>query len=119
MYTHRIMKLLWTAFFFTALPALAGNPLSGTWKVNFSKSTFSQKPQKYEIANGTYKCLTCDPPAVVKADGADQPDSGHPAYDTMSLRIIDPKNIEIVNKKAGKLVAEVKITISDDNAVAT
>jgi hypothetical protein len=112
------MKFLFGVLLFSALPALAAEPFTGTWKIDVASAKFSQKPAKYELANGTYKCLTCDPPVTVKADGKDQAVSGHPSYDTMSVRIIDDHSIELIEKKAGKIVSKVRISVSSDGATA-
>ena len=105
------MRLLWSLLLCSALPILAmpaAEPFTGTWKADVSKGKLSTKPDKIELANGTYKCSTCDPPISVKADGSDQPVTGHPAYDTMSVHIIDDHNIEVVAKKAGTVVFDEK-----------
>lgn len=112
------MRLLCVVLLFSALPALAAEPFTGTWKLDVASAKFSQKPTRIELANGTYKCPTCDPPMTVKADGKDQTVSGHPSYDTMSVRIIDDHSIEEIGKKAGKTVVKVKITVSSDGATA-
>jgi hypothetical protein len=93
-------------------------PFTGTWKLDLAKAKFSQKPTTFELANGTYKCLTCDPPVTVKADGKDQAVSGHPSYGTVSVRIIDDRSVEQIEKKAGKLVSQSKTTVSSDGATA-
>ena len=113
------MKLLGTILLCGALPMLAAEPFTGTWKIDVSKAKFSQKPEKVELANGTYKCLTCDPPFTVKADGTDQPVTGHPGFDTLSVRIIDDHSIEATAKKAGKVVSEEKTTVSPDGMTET
>ena len=84
------MKTLCTCLLFGALRLVAADPFTGTWKIDLSKAQFSRKPSKLEIANGTYKCLTCDPPVTVKADGTDQPVSGQAGFDTLSVRIVIP-----------------------------
>ena len=116
------MRLLWSLLLCSALPILAmlaAEPFTGTWKADVSKGKFSPKPDKIELANGTYKCSTCDPPISVKADGTDQSVSGHPAYDTMSVHIIDDHNIEVVAKKAGTVVFDEKTTVAADGMTAT
>jgi hypothetical protein len=116
------MRLLWSLLLCSALPVLAmaaAEPLTGTWKIDVSKARFSTKPEKIELANGTYKCSTCDPPITVKADGADQAVTGHPGYDTMSVHIIDDHNIEVVAKKAGKVVFDEKTAVAADGMTAT
>jgi hypothetical protein len=116
------MRLLWGLLLFSALPLVAmpvAEPFTGTWKSDVSKAKFSTKADKIELANGTYKCSTCDPPISVKADGTDQPVTGHPGYDTMSVRIIDDHNIEVVAKKAGTVVFDEKTSVAADGMTAT
>jgi len=113
------MRLLWSLLFCGALPMLAAEPFTGTWKIDVSKAKFSQKPDKIELANGTYKCLTCDPPVTVKADGRDQPVTGHPGYDTLSVRILDDHTVESLGKKAGKVTFEEKTMVAPDGMTAT
>ena len=113
------MKLLWTVLLCSAVPAMAAEPFTGIWKMDASTLRFSNKPIRYELANGTYKCLDCDPPVVVKADGTDQPVAGQPAYDTMSVRIIDDHTIEVVTKKAGRPYLDSKRTVAPDGRTAT
>jgi hypothetical protein len=85
---------------FGALRMMAADPFTGTWKIDLSQAKFSQKPIKIELANGTYKCLSCDPPITVKADGTDQPVSGQPGFDTFSVHVVDDHHLEAVAKKA-------------------
>ncbi len=59
------------------------------------------------------------PAGSVKADGTDQSVSGHPAYDTMSVHIIDDHNIEVVAKKAGTVVFDEKTTVAADGMTTT
>jgi hypothetical protein len=113
------MKLFCSLLLCGALPMLGADPFTGTWKIDLSKAQFSQKPDRVELANGTYKCFGCDPPITVKADGTDQPVSNHPGFDTMNVKIIDENTIEVTTKKAGKPVFEEKTTVSKDGATAT
>ena len=80
---------------------------------------FSQKPERFELSNGIYKCLTCDPPVTLKADGEDHPVSGHPGFDTTSVRVIDDHTIQPVFKKAGKVVEQGKLTVAPDGMSVT
>jgi hypothetical protein len=98
---------------------MAADPFTGTWKIDLSQAKFSQKPIKIELANGTYKCLSCDPPITVKADGTDQPVSGQPGFDTFSVHVVDDHHSEAVAKKAGKVVFEEKVTVAPDGMTTT
>lgn len=113
------MRTLCTCLVFGALRLMAADPFTGTWKIDLSKAKFSQKPIKIEMANGIYKCLTCDPPITVKADGTDQPVSGQPGFDTFSVRVLDDHHLEAAAKKAGKIAFEQKVTVAPDGMTAT
>ena len=114
------MRLLSSVLLFSALPVMATEPFTGTWKVDMSKAKVSQaKPEKMELANGTYKCFNCDPSFTVKADGTDQPVTGDPTMDTLNVRIVDDHSVQMVGKKDGKVVFETKTTVSPDGMTAT
>lgn len=101
------------------LAAAQGSPLDGTWKVNTDKSQMPKKPDKYVLENGMYSCETCVPAFKVKADGTDQPVSGHPYFDTLAVKVIDDHNLEQTSKKGGKDVGGEKDMISSDGNTLT
>ena len=84
------------------IPALsfAQSPFDGTWHTNLSQAKFSPKPNVFYISQGFYHCVSCVPAFDVKADGTDQPVTGQ-AYDTISVKEVDPKTIAITAKKGG------------------
>lgn len=86
----------------------------GTWRLDLSKAQLPKKPDKYLLQNGTFKCETCAPPYEVKADGQDHKVTGHPYFDMVSVRVVNPKTVEFTQKKNGKVIGTVKSTISDD-----
>ena len=47
-------------------------------------------------------------------DGKDEPVTGHPSADTTSVRKIDARTTEVVNKKAGKILQIITNVISED-----
>jgi hypothetical protein len=47
-------------------------------------------------------------------DGRDEPVTGHPSADTTSVKKIDDRTTEIVNKKAGKVLQIITNVISED-----
>jgi hypothetical protein len=47
-------------------------------------------------------------------DGKDEPVTGHPSADTTSVKKIDARTTEIVNKKAGKVLQIITNVISED-----
>ena len=101
-----------------SVPATAQNAFDGTWKFNLSDAQFAKKPDVFLLQNGTYQCKTCVPPIDVKADGQDHPVSGHPYYDSVSIKVVDDRTIEEVDKKNGKTVTTSKTVVSQDGKTA-
>ena len=98
----------------TPVLVLAQSAFDGTWKIDMNKAEFPKKPDVYLLQNGMYECKTCAPPVKVKADGQDQPVTGHPYYDTAAVTVISDHAIEATYKKGGKTVATSKTTVSPD-----
>jgi hypothetical protein len=94
--------------------AMAQSVFDGTWKVDLNKVDFSKKPDVFVLQNGMYACKTCTPPYDVKADGSDQPVTGHPYFDTVAIKVINDHSIEETDKKGGKVVATSTTTVSSD-----
>jgi GH15 family glucan-1,4-alpha-glucosidase len=96
----------------------AQSPFDGAWRTNMGQSKISPKPIVFSVKSGTYDCSSCGPQIHVKADGQDQSVTGQ-SYDTISVREVDPKSIEITTKKKGKTVSEQTRTTSADGNTLT
>jgi hypothetical protein len=98
------------------LPAMAmgQSAFDGTWKFDLKTAKFPEKPDVFLLQDGTYHCKTCVPAVDVKADGQDQKVSGHPYYDTASIKMVDDRTIEETDKKNGKIVTTSKTWVSAD-----
>jgi len=94
--------------------ALAQDAFTGTWKFELDNAQFPKKPDVILLKDGMYQCKTCAPPIDVKADGTDQAITGHPYYNSVSIKVVDDRTIEETDKKDGKTVATTKTTISPD-----
>jgi len=53
-------------------------------------------------------------PIDIKADGQDQKVTGHPYFDTMSVKVVDDRTIEDTTKKNGKTVGTSRTWVSPD-----
>ena len=102
-----------------AIPASAQSPFDGTWKVDMNKVDFPKKPDVYLLQNGMYECKSCVPPINVKADGSDQPVTGHPYFNTMAVKVVNDREIEETDKRDGKTVATSKTMVSSDGNTMT
>jgi hypothetical protein len=99
-----------------AMPAAlaAQSPFDGTWKVDMSKVNFPKDPDTFNLQDGTYQCMTCVPPITIQADGADQPVTGHPYFDSVAIKVVNDNQIAETDKKDGKVVATSTSTVSAD-----
>ena len=92
----------------------AQSPLDGTWKVDMNHVDWSKKPDIYLLQGGMYSCTTCTPAYKIKADGTDQPVTGHPYVDTIAITVVSDHVVKEVDKKGGKVVGTSTTTISPD-----
>ncbi|MDB4958644.1 MAG: hypothetical protein JWO36_6213 [Myxococcales bacterium] len=101
------------------LPAWAG-PFDGTWRIDSNSAQLDPKPWDQSVANGRYKCTTCDPKIDIKADGIDQtvPSIGSEP-ETMAVTVIDAKSVKLTTKRSGKLAVERVQTVSADARTLT
>jgi hypothetical protein len=101
----------------TPAVSIGQSNFDGTWKVDFN-SAMPQKVNVWLLRNGTFRCTSCNPAVDVKADGKDQPVKGQP-YDTISVKIVDPRTVEEIEKKNGSVVSDEKLTVSPDGKTIT
>jgi hypothetical protein len=104
---------------FAPMIALSQSALDGTWKADLSKVQMPKKPDVFVMQDGMYHCKTCVPPIDIKADGTDQKVTGHPYFDTMSIKVVDDRTIEETDKKDGKTVGTSKTVLSPDGKTAS
>lgn len=94
-------------------------PFDGTWMAKLDSAKLPTKPDKYTLTNNMYECLTCVPKISVKADGTDQKVTGHPYFDTISVKIVNASSVEFIQKKDGKVMSTDTSTISSDGKTCT
>ena len=99
----KLLFLIASAALFLPTLATAQSVFDGTWKVDMNKVNFAEKPGGICTAYGMYDCKTCTPPYSVKADGSDQPVTGHPYYDTVVIKVVSEREIEETHRKMARL----------------
>jgi hypothetical protein len=113
--------------------SFANNPTAGTWKLNESKSKFGEGSGKtlmvvWEKVSDQEKCTVDGLDAAGKKthmvwtgklDGKDYPITGDETSDTRSFNLRSDNTIEMVSKKAGKVVGEGTIVVSADGKTRT
>lgn len=97
--------------------ARSQSPFDGTWVIDTGKNEnlASEKPMVLSVADGVFR----EGDRQIKADGSDQrvPATGY--WDTVSVRIVDDRAVEITSKKAGKATYTKTDTVSADGNTLT
>ena len=92
------------------------NPFDGTWVLpSKNENLANEKPVIFSVSDGVFRSAD----RVLKADGTDQkvPATGY--WDTVSVRIVDDRTVEVTSKKAGKPMFTETDTVSADGHTLT
>ena len=111
--------LFLVAFMIDASIGHAASIFDGTWRPDPQKAGPTQKPDRLELSNGQYHCLSCAPPYEVKADGVDHPVVGNQYYDSISITVVDAGKITKTGKKHGNTVLKSIVAVSPDDRTLT
>jgi hypothetical protein len=113
----KAMSLLFLALCLFFSNAHAQSPFDGTWVIDTGKNEnlASEKPRVLSVADGVFR----DGDRKLKADGSDQrvPPTGY--WDTVRVRIVDDRTVEIISKKDGKATYTETDTVSPDGNTLT
>jgi hypothetical protein len=112
-------KVLGIMLMMLPLAAFGQSAFNGTWKIDLNKLQMDPKPQVYELKDGMFTCSTCTPKYSIKADGTDQPVTGDPYADSISVSVLNPNTIELVGKKDGKTTFKSTDEVSADGRTVT
>jgi hypothetical protein len=82
-------------------------------------TTFSPHPVDLLIERNSYRRTDCGDAIEVPTNGADQPISGQPLFDSMSVRLVDRHRVEVTQKFKGKLAWKGNYTVSRDQRQMT
>lgn len=97
--------------------ALAQSAFNGTWKTNVSSIKSGGEPLVIHLKDGMYTD-NGHPPVKVKADGTDHAVAGHPGYDSVAIEVLNDHSIKETEKKDGKVVSTVTVTVTPDGKIA-
>lgn len=110
------MKALLILLLATSPIASAQSPFDGTWVLD---PPMPQKPIEYLLANGMFHCSECIANVEVKADGIDHKIAETDYWDTLKVRPLDARSVEIIAKKADKTMYVEFATVSPDGSTLT
>lgn len=115
----RIVLFAASAWMLSPILAQADSPFDGTWKADLATAELPSKPDVLLLKDGIFHCDSCVPPIIVKADGQDQRVTGDAYFDTKSVKVIDDRTVQEIEKKAGKIVDSKRWVVSPDGKTAS
>ena len=136
---HSVLAVIALAFVVVvglAVSAQTPDPLLGTWKGNFAKSTYSPGPpptlksqtSTWESVGGQLKNInesvdakgqTSHTEIMVKFDGTDLPLQGASVPTTRAYKRIDARTFEFVQKVNGKVTTTFRSVMAPDGKTRT
>src|SRR2546430_1333852 len=111
------MKTILALLLLSPVASLAQSPFDGTWIIDTGTNQPPQKLTLYSLAKGQFRGP--DWATSVKADGNDQQVPANGYWDTISVRIVDDHTVELIYKKAGKIMFNEVNTVSLDGNTLT
>ena len=93
--------------------------LNGTWKTDRASIKFEGKPDDILLQDGTYKCTTCIPPLTLAADGQFHEVAGRAYSDSMAVKAVDDKTVEMKARKGARDTFLATMTVSADGNTLT
>jgi hypothetical protein len=123
-WTRRAAACAAAALLAAIVSAQTANPRIGKWKLKQEAPPPALNIMTYEAIPGGGMKVTVDAvngqgreshwTYLTMFDGEDRPVQGHPSADTTSVKRIDERTNEIVNKKAGKVIQIITNVIAAD-----
>ena len=97
-----------------ATAAMAQSPFDGKWKLDPEESSPSTAHYDYLLKDGVYQCSTCDSPFKIPADGQDHKITGDDCIETVGVKVIDDHTTEEIDKRNGRTVGTLRMTVSSN-----
>jgi len=110
-------SFLLLALCFVCTDARSQSPFDGTWVIDTgqNENLASERPRVLSVADGVFR----ESNRQFKADGSDQKVPATPYWDTVSVRLVDDRTVELISKKAGKPMFTETDTVSADGNTLT
>lgn len=112
-------RLTLTLLLLTPAASFSQSPFDGTWVMNSDTVPLPEKPSLYSLADGRFRCSGCIGDPEIKADGYDHKVAETAYYDTVNVQAVDEHTVEIIAKKAGRIMFTEVDAISPDGSTLT
>jgi len=100
-------------------PAAAQSVFNGEWVLDLSSAQLSDKPFTVTLKDGQFTCDGCVPSYTVPADGAFHPVTNQTSLDEVSVTIIDPRTMRMVERLHGQVTRDETDIASPDGRTLT
>ena len=84
----------------------------GTWRPDIQKPGPDAPVEELVLAEGVYRCLSCDPAYEVPADGGTYPVTGSSRFDELAITVIDDRTVRRVATLEGRVVVDATTVLS-------
>jgi hypothetical protein len=91
----------------------ADKPLDGSWIIQPELTTFGMRSPTLSLERGEFRRNDCrSEPINVPADGLIHSVKGQALFDAMSVRVLDPRRVQIVEKSGDKVAWQGQYTVT-------
>lgn len=97
----------------TETATAAAGDISGSWMVDLDSAEFENDNREYLLADGTFECMSCNPPFSMAADGEWQ-DLDRPGADKGMFEVVDDRTVRTAYQFEGKDTGSSTWTVSED-----
>jgi hypothetical protein len=84
----------------------------GTWRPDIQRPGPDAPTEELLLRDGSFSCLSCDPPYEVPADGRPHPVDGSSRFDSVAITVADDRTVRRVATRAGDVVVEATTVLS-------
>lgn len=102
----------------TETTTAAANDISGDWMIDLDSAEFENDNREYLLADGTFECMSCNPPYSMVADGEWQ-DLDRPGADKGMFEVVDDRTVKTAFQYEGEDTGGSTWTVSEDGKTMT
>ncbi|WP_271077547.1 hypothetical protein [Aurantiacibacter sp. MUD61] len=98
--------------------AASDGTITGTWLIDADTAEFEGATTEILLADGTYECMSCNPPYSVTANGEWQ-DVDLPGADALMVEVVDDNSVRTAGSFGGEEQGSSVWTVSEDGQTVT
>ncbi len=87
--------------------------IAGDWLIDLDSAQFENDNRDFLLADGTFKCNSCTPPAEVAANGEWQT-VDRPGFDGQMVEVVDDRTVKMASRRGDEDLGNSTWTVSED-----